>query len=127
MEILSQKIDASLGAACFGQCRTVSPEEVTAICQEALEQGIDFFDVARAYGKAEEVIGRFLEGRRDRVFLTTKAGGTRARELGKSFEELLNLNHEQEYSYSRDELIGIMDEEWAILRGEKERDWGDPD
>jgi NAD(P)-dependent dehydrogenase (short-subunit alcohol dehydrogenase family) len=47
--------------------------------------------------------------------------------IGKSFEELLNLNHEQEYSYSRDELIGIMDEEWAILRGEKERDWGDAD
>lgn len=47
--------------------------------------------------------------------------------IGKSFEELLNLNHEQEYSYSRDELIGIMDEEWAILRGEKERDWGGPD
>ena len=47
--------------------------------------------------------------------------------IGKSFEELLNLNHEQEYSYSRDELIGIMDEEWAILRGEKQRDWGEPD
>ena len=47
--------------------------------------------------------------------------------IGKSFEELLNLNHEQEYSYSRDELIGIMDDEWAILRGEKERDWGEPD
>ena len=47
--------------------------------------------------------------------------------IGKSFEELLNLNHEQEYSFSRDELIGIMDEEWAILRGEKERDWGEPD
>ena len=47
--------------------------------------------------------------------------------IGKSFEELLNLNQEQEYSYSRDELIGIMDDEWAILRGEKERDWGEPD
>ena len=80
-----------LGAACFGQCRTVSADEVTAICHEALEQGIDFFDVARAYGKAEEVIGRFLEGRRDQVFLTTKAGGTRAGQLGKSFEESLRL------------------------------------
>ena len=47
--------------------------------------------------------------------------------IGKSFEELLNLNHDHEHSYSRDELIGIMDEEWAILKGEKTRDWGEPD
>ena len=80
-----------LGAACFGQCRTVSAEEATAVCHEALEQGIDFFDVARAYGKAEEVIGRFLQGRRDQVFLTTKAGGSRAADLDASFETSLRL------------------------------------
>jgi len=44
--------------------------------------------------------------------------------IGKGFEEILNLNHDQEYSYSRDELIALMDEEWAILRGEKERNFG---
>ncbi len=80
-----------LGAACFGQCRTVSAEEATAVCHEALELGIDFFDVARAYGKAEEVIGRFLQGRRDQVFLTTKAGGSRAADLDASFETSLRL------------------------------------
>ena len=47
--------------------------------------------------------------------------------IGKSFEELLNLNHDHEYSYGRDELIGLMDEEWAILKGEKTRDWGTGD
>lgn len=44
--------------------------------------------------------------------------------IGKSFEELLHLNHDHAYSYSREELIALMDEEWAILRGEKERDLG---
>ena len=44
----------------------------------------------------------------------------------KSFEELLHLNHDHPYSYSRDELIAMLDEEWAILRGEKERNWGPP-
>lgn len=43
--------------------------------------------------------------------------------IGKAIEELLNLNHDQEYSYTREELIAMMDEEWAILRGEKTRDW----
>ena len=47
--------------------------------------------------------------------------------IGKSMEELLNLNHEQEHSYTREQLIALMDEEWAILRGEKSRNWGDGD
>ena len=45
--------------------------------------------------------------------------------IGKSFEELLHLNQDHEYSYTREQLIAMMDEEWAILRGEKTRDWGD--
>ena len=44
--------------------------------------------------------------------------------IGKALEELLNLNHDHEYSYTREQLIAMMDEEWAILRGEKTRDWG---
>ena len=44
--------------------------------------------------------------------------------IGKALEELLHLNHDQEYSYTREQLIAMMDEEWAILRGEKTRDWG---
>jgi NAD(P)-dependent dehydrogenase (short-subunit alcohol dehydrogenase family) len=44
--------------------------------------------------------------------------------IGKAIEELLNLNHDHEYSYTREQLIAMMDEEWAILRGEKTRDWG---
>ena len=47
--------------------------------------------------------------------------------IGKAFEELLHLNHDQEHSYSRDELIRLMDEEWAILRGERARGSGIPD
>ena len=47
--------------------------------------------------------------------------------IGKSFEELLHLNHDHAFSYSRGELIDLMDEEWAILRGEKDRNWGETD
>ncbi len=45
--------------------------------------------------------------------------------IGKSLEELLNLNQKHEFSYTREQLISMMDEEWAILRGEKTRNWGD--
>ena len=47
--------------------------------------------------------------------------------IGKAFEELLNLNTEHEFSYTRAQLISMMDEEWAILKGEKTRNWGDED
>lgn len=47
--------------------------------------------------------------------------------IGKAFEELLHLNHDHEYSYTREQLIEMMDEEWAILKGEKTRDWGNED
>jgi NAD(P)-dependent dehydrogenase (short-subunit alcohol dehydrogenase family) len=43
--------------------------------------------------------------------------------IGKAFEEVLHLNHDHEHSYTREELIAMMDEEWEILRGEKTRDW----
>lgn len=47
--------------------------------------------------------------------------------IGKSFEELLNLNADHTFSYNREQLISMMDEEWAILKGEKKRNWGDED
>ena len=44
--------------------------------------------------------------------------------INKAIEELLHLNHDHPYSYTREQLIAMMDEEWAILKGEKTRDWG---
>lgn len=41
--------------------------------------------------------------------------------IGKAFEELLHLNYDQPNSYSRDDLIKMMDSESAIIRGEKPR------
>jgi len=41
--------------------------------------------------------------------------------IGKAFEELLHLNYDQPYSYSREDLIKMMDSESAIVRGEKPR------
>jgi len=41
-----------------------------------LERGIDFFDTANVYtkGQSEEIVGRILKGRRDRVILASKVG-----------------------------------------------------
>ena len=46
------------------------------VIDAALDAGIDFFDTADVYGNggSEEIIGRALAGRRDRVVLATKFG-----------------------------------------------------
>lgn len=49
-----------------------------AVIDAALDAGVTFFDTADIYGNkggSEEVIGRALAGRRDRVVLATKFGG----------------------------------------------------
>ncbi len=57
----------SLGAA-------PSLDEAIAIAHEAIDAGVNFFDNAWEYhqGRAEEWMGKALEGKRDKVFLMTK-------------------------------------------------------
>jgi aryl-alcohol dehydrogenase-like predicted oxidoreductase len=56
------------GAALGGSTQ----DEADASLQEALDAGINHFDVAASYGDAEERFGPWLAGVRDRVFLSTK-------------------------------------------------------
>jgi len=51
-------------------------EESLATLERALELGITFFDTADMYGpyKNEELVGRFLRGKREQVILATKFG-----------------------------------------------------
>jgi aryl-alcohol dehydrogenase-like predicted oxidoreductase len=52
----------------------VTPEEASASVAEAIDRGINYFDVAPSYGNAEERLGPALEPYRDRVFLACKTG-----------------------------------------------------
>lgn len=71
-----------LGTMTFGSCADDS--ESFAILDAASEAGVNFIDTANRYpsdapderkGMTEEIIGRWLKGRRERFILTTKAGG----------------------------------------------------
>src|ERR687887_2919058 len=71
-----------LGTMTFGrQC-----DEATsfAIMDTAVEYGVDFFDTADVYplggaldlvGRTEEIVGRWLKGRREKIVLATKCWG----------------------------------------------------
>jgi aryl-alcohol dehydrogenase-like predicted oxidoreductase len=58
--------------------------ESLATMQAALDAGIDFFDTADMYGHGdnEELVGRFLKGKRDKVVLATKFAVVRNRQTG---------------------------------------------
>jgi predicted aldo/keto reductase-like oxidoreductase len=60
-------------------------ERVNRIVQEAIDNGVNYFDVAPSYGNAEELLGPALKPFRDQVFLACK---TQKRDRGGAEEEL---------------------------------------
>jgi aryl-alcohol dehydrogenase-like predicted oxidoreductase len=70
---------SAIGLGCMGMSEFYGPHDDRQSLDTlaaALELGIDFFDTADTYGHGhnEELIGRFLKGRRARAVLATKFG-----------------------------------------------------
>ena len=67
----------AIGLGCMSLSGTYGTSDDAAaipFLQQAIEAGVDFLDSSDAYGlgQNEEVLGRALKGRRDRVVLATK-------------------------------------------------------
>jgi aryl-alcohol dehydrogenase-like predicted oxidoreductase len=66
-----------VGLGCNNFGGRIDAEASRPVIDAALDAGVTFFDTADVYGNrggSEEIIGRALEGRRDRVVLATKFG-----------------------------------------------------
>ena len=90
-----------LGTATFGggndffrKWGATDVAEATALVDAALDMGCNMFDTADAYsrGLSEEILGKAVEGRRDKVLLATKVGmamGEGANDVGTSRERIV--------------------------------------
>ncbi|MBE0533281.1 MAG: aldo/keto reductase [Rhodospirillales bacterium] len=73
---------SAIGLGCMGMTiryGELNDEESVATIHRAIEAGVDLINTADAYGQGrnEELVGRAIRGRRDRVILTTKVGNIR--------------------------------------------------
>ena len=83
-----------MGFGCMGMSEFYGPSDDQAsleVLEKSFELGINFYDTADMYGHGhnEELLSRFLKGRRDKVVLATKFGIYRA-EKGKYERKIIN-------------------------------------
>jgi aryl-alcohol dehydrogenase-like predicted oxidoreductase len=88
------KTGEALSAICLGTMMfgdRCSEAEADAVIGRALELGVNFVDTAPMYckGGTEEMLGRILRGRRDRVFLVSKVNSVAAAEILSGIDESL--------------------------------------
>jgi aryl-alcohol dehydrogenase-like predicted oxidoreductase len=74
---------SAMGLGCMGMSEFYAGQdeaESLATMDRALELGVDFLDTADMYGvgRNEELVGRAIKGRRDRVVIATKFGSMRS-------------------------------------------------
>ena len=66
-----------------------TPADADRYVAEAIDRGVNYFDVAPSYGNAEERLGPALEPFRNRVFLACKTGKRDAAAARASLQESL--------------------------------------
>lgn len=69
----------------------VDEEDAVRILKKAYEAGITFFDTARFYTDSEAKLGQAFKGMRDKIYIATKTGATKAEDFWKDLETSLGL------------------------------------
>jgi uncharacterized protein len=92
-----------LGTAPVGEAR-IDPAEAERIFGETMDNGVNYIDTAYIYGHAEEILGKLVPTRRDRLFIATKVwtdSWAKAEEMleeslrrmGTDYADLVHIHH----------------------------------
>jgi aryl-alcohol dehydrogenase-like predicted oxidoreductase len=92
-----------------------TPKEATQYVSEAIDRGINYFDVAPAYGNAEERLGPALQPYRDQTFLACKTGKRSAPEARMELEASLVKLKTDRFDLYQFHAVASTDEARQIL------------
>ena len=111
------KTELKVSDISFGSASSSDP----ALVRHAFERGVNYFDSAESYrgGNAEEAIGEALQGKRDKVFLTskTKAGASDTRKgmmqaLDQSLKRLRTDYVDIYFNHAVNDVARMQNQEW---------------
>ena len=92
-----------------------TPEEAARYVGEAIDRGINYFDVAPSYGNAEDRLGPALQPYRDQVFLACKTGKRTAVETRGELESSLRKLKTDRFDLYQFHGVTSLDEARQIL------------
>lgn len=96
----------------------VTPQEASSYVSEAVDRGINYFDVAPTYGNAQERLGPALKPFRDDCFLACKTTQRAANEAEKELEESLRFLQTDHFDlYQLHSITTLADVEKAFAKG----------
>jgi predicted aldo/keto reductase-like oxidoreductase len=89
------KTGLSVGVFGFGglAIRDMPVKEAARIVADAVERGVNFFDIAPTYGNAQQILGCALKDHRDKVILTCKSNKRTKDGVLKDLQESLRVLH----------------------------------
>ena len=111
------KTDLKISDISFGSASSSDP----GLVRHAVERGVNYFDSAESYrgGNAEQAIGDALQGKRDKVFLTskTKAGASDTRRdmmqaLEQSLKRLRTDYVDIYFNHAVNDVARMQNQEW---------------
>lgn len=98
--------------------KDVSPADASKYVSEAIDRGINYFDVAPTYGNAQERLGPALQPFRDKCFLACKTQQRDAQGAQQELEESLRLLETDYFDlYQLHAITSLQDVERAFAKG----------
>jgi aryl-alcohol dehydrogenase-like predicted oxidoreductase len=101
----------------FGGILVMNEEPATAstLVAQAIERGINYFDVAPSYGNAEERLGPALEPYRESVFLACKTEKRTADEAWEALQQSLERLHTDHFDLYQLHAVTTMEDVETIM------------